>query len=114
MGTLGQGDWCEHLDAQRGDFGPRSRTDIDIGIVYGEWSFAGGVSASAQMNGAYRHHAGDGSSATLNGDPMTLELLVEKRGNLTRYPAESEVAVLANPAHHISRLVQGTDHQPLH
>jgi hypothetical protein len=110
MGTLGQGNRCEHPDANCGDFGPRGGTDIDIGVVYGEGSFAGRVSASGEMNGAYRHHSRDRSPASQDGDPVPLELLVEKQGHLPRYPAEGEVAVFANTAHHVSRLIQRTDH----
>jgi hypothetical protein len=66
------------------------------------------------MNRAYRHNARDRASAALDGDAMSLELLVEKLGHSPGHPPKREIAVFTNAPHHVPRLVQRTDNQPLY
>jgi hypothetical protein len=113
VGTLAQGDWCEHPDSKRGDFRPGGCTNIHISIVDGKLSFAGRVPAAGQMNGAYRHNPGDRPSAALDGDSVSLELLVEELGHWPGDPPESEIAVFTHTPDHVPRLIQRTDDQPL-
>jgi hypothetical protein len=111
VGTLGQGDGRENADTKSGGFRARGSAHVHVCAIDGKGSFASGIPAARQMNRAYRHHTGDHSLAALNGDPMPLELLIEELRHLPWDPPQSEITVLPNVPHHVSRLVQRTHHQ---
>jgi hypothetical protein len=65
------------------------------------------------MDRPNRDDAGHVSADSLDGDPLSLDLLIEERGDLARHPPEREIAISPHASNHIARLVQGTGQQPI-
>jgi hypothetical protein len=59
-----------------------------------------------------RNHAGYVPALALNGDSLSLDLLIKEGRDLARYPPEPEIAVIPNPSDDVTRLIQRTGHKP--
>jgi hypothetical protein len=85
LGALGQGDRCQHTDAQSRDFLRRDCPDIYEGIIHGEGGI-GDLAAPSQVDRSNSHDSRDRASPALDRDPMTLQLLIEQRCHPAGHP----------------------------
>jgi len=108
---LGQRDRGEHADAQRGRLAVARGAHVNVGLVQRERFFRRRRSAAGEVYRANRDDAGDGAARAPDGDPLSLDLLVEERRHRARgrgRAAKGEIAVGADASDHEPGLVERT------
>jgi hypothetical protein len=113
MRTLGESHWGQYRDSQPAYLGRRAGSQVHEGVVHTERSLGRPHPTAGQVHRANSYNTRNRALEPLDGDPLAFDLLIEQGRDRARHPPKREVAVFPNPADHVARLVQGTDHQPL-